>query len=61
MLRFVLRRLLVMGPLVFLALSVILFVRGRRERGLGQFRQAGALSLVAAGIFTAIGLDLVHF
>jgi len=47
--------------LVFLALSVILFVRGRGERGLGQYRQAGGLSLIAAGIFTAIGLGWLSF
>ena len=47
--------------LVFLALAAILFVRARGERGLGQYRQAGALSLIAAGIFTAIGLGWLSF
>jgi len=47
--------------LVFLALAAILFVRARGERGLGQYRQAAALSLVGGGIFLAIGLGYLSF
>ena len=46
--------------LVFLAIAIGLFLRTRRERGFGQQRQAAALSLVAAGIFTAIGLGWLY-
>ena len=42
--------------MVFLLIAIGLFFRTRGERGFGQQRQAALLSLVAAGIFTAIGL-----
>ena len=42
--------------LVFLIVAIGLFVRTRGQRGFSQQRQAAALSLLAAGIFLAIGL-----
>ncbi|HTU11188.1 MAG TPA: hypothetical protein VMG08_09855 [Allosphingosinicella sp.] len=42
--------------IVFLIIAIALFVRTRGQRGFGQQRQAAALSLLAAGIFGAIGL-----
>ncbi len=45
--------------LVFLAVAAGLLVRSRGQKGFGQTRQAAALSLLAAGIFLAIGLGLL--
>ncbi|HYD14565.1 MAG TPA: hypothetical protein VEC11_17090 [Allosphingosinicella sp.] len=42
--------------MVFLVVAVGLFLSTRGERGFGQLRQAAVMCLLAAGIFTAIGL-----
>ena len=42
--------------MVFLAIAIGLFISTRGQRGFSQQRQAAALCLLAAGIFTAIGL-----
>lgn len=47
--------------LVFLAVALAVAPRALKERGLGKYRQLGALSLIAAAIFVARGLGLVNF
>ena len=47
--------------LVFLILAAALFVRARGQRGFSQHRQAAALSLIAAGLFLAVGLGWLDF
>jgi hypothetical protein len=46
--------------IIFLILAAALLVRARGQRGFSPPRQAAALSLVAAGIFLAVGLGLVN-
>ena len=46
--------------IVFLVVAFALFFRTRGEKGFGQMRQAAALSLVGAGIFTAVGLGYLE-
>ena len=42
--------------ILFAVIGVGVLVSSRRQRGFGQRKQAGALLLVAAAIFIAIGL-----
>ena len=44
--------------IIFALLAIALFVWTRRERGFGQYRQAGLLCLVAAVIFGAMGFGV---
>ena len=45
---------------VFAVLAVIVLWQTRSHRGFGQKRQAGAMLVVAAGAFLAIGLGLIQ-
>jgi hypothetical protein len=46
--------------IVFAIVGLGILVQSRATRGFGQRKQAGALFLVAAGIFLAIGLGYLH-
>ena len=45
--------------IAFALAGVVLLVAARGTRGFGQRKQAGALLIVAAALFVAIGLGLV--
>ena len=47
--------------IVFALVGVGVLVVSRREGGFGQRRQAGALMLVAAVLFVAVGIGAVEF
>ncbi len=42
--------------IIFFVIGLGVFVSARGQRGFGQRKQAGALLLVAAAVFVAIGL-----
>ena len=44
----------------FALAGVAMLVLFRRERGFSQKKQAGAMLLIAAGLFVGIGLGLVN-
>ncbi len=46
---------------LFAVIGIGMFVVFRSERGFGQRKQAGALFLVAAGVFVAVGLGYLEF
>ena len=46
--------------LVFLVAGLAALWLGRSERGLGQKRQIGALLVIGAGAFIAVGLGLIQ-
>lgn len=47
--------------IVFALIAVAILVQSRGSRGFNQRRQAGALFLVAAVVFLALGLGQLHF
>ena len=46
--------------ILFLGAGLVVLAQGRRERGFGQKRQLGALLVVAAAIFLALGLGYIE-
>ena len=46
--------------LIFLAVAAALLFRARGQKGLSPPRQAAALSLLAAGIFIAVGMGWLN-
>ena len=46
--------------IVFLIMAIGLFFHARGQRGFSQTRQVAALSLVASGVFLAVGMGWLN-